>query len=108
MTGWIERRIVQLLRGGMVAAVFVMCVGATWFLMAHGADTADHSHFQASPTGFGEGRALMQLGILILVATPVVRVAFSVGAFARTRDRAYAAITGAVFCILLYSFLGGR
>lgn len=108
MTGWIERRIGQVLRGGMAASVFVMCVGAAWFLTAHGADPADHRHFRPAPSGFGEGRALMQLGIMILVATPVARVAFSVGAFARSRDRAYVAITAAVFCILLYSLLGGR
>jgi uncharacterized membrane protein len=108
MTGWIERRIVQLLRGGMAAAVLVMCAGALWFLMAHGTDPADHRHIQRAPSGLGEGRALMQLGIIILMATPVARVAFSVGAFAHSRDRAYVAITGAVFCILLYSLLGGR
>jgi uncharacterized membrane protein len=114
MTGAIERRIVQLLRGGMAASVLVMCVGAAWYLTAHGADPADHSRFRPAPAGLlttpllGEGRALMQLGIVILVATPIARVAFSVGAFARARDRAYAVITTAVFCILLYSLLGGR
>jgi uncharacterized membrane protein len=50
----------------------------------------------------------MQVGIAILVATPVARVAFAAGAFLYARDRAYAAIAGIVLCILLYSLVGGR
>jgi uncharacterized membrane protein len=102
----IERRIASLLRAGMIAAVIVICAGAAWFLIAHGADPADYRTFR--PQQLGEGRALMQLGILILVVTPIARVAFSVSAFVGARDGAYAALTGIVLCILLYSLLGGR
>ena len=85
MTGAIERRMAGLLRAGMWAAVIVMCAGAVW-----------------------DRRSLMQVGIAILVATPVARVAFAAGAFLYVRDRAYAAIAGIVLCILLYSLVGGR
>jgi len=52
--------------------------------------------------------ATTQLGLLVLVATPVVRVAVSVVGFARERDALYVAITLAVLAILLASlFLVG-
>ena len=41
----------------------------------------------------GRGRALIQLGLLLLIATPVARVAFSVFAFERQRDWTYVGIT---------------
>jgi uncharacterized membrane protein len=41
------------------------------------------------------------------MATPVMRVAFSVLAFALQRDRLYVAITLAVLVVLLYSTIGG-
>jgi uncharacterized membrane protein len=46
---------------------------------------------------------LAQLGLLVLVATPVVRVGASVAAFALEGDRLYAAITLVVLAILLTS-----
>jgi uncharacterized membrane protein len=83
MTGAMERRIAGLLRAGMWAAVAVMLAGVVW-------------------------HPLMQIGVGILVATPIARVAFAAGAFLVARDRAYAAIAGTVLCILLYSLVGGR
>jgi uncharacterized membrane protein len=50
-----------------------------------------------------EPAAIAQLGLLILLATPVTRVAESVIGFALERDRLYAAITTAVLMILLTS-----
>jgi uncharacterized membrane protein len=49
------------------------------------------------------GRGLIPLGLLLLIATPVARVAFSVVAFARQRDATYVAITFTVLALLLYS-----
>jgi uncharacterized membrane protein len=43
------------------------------------------------------------LGILILIATPVARVAFSVFAFAEERDRMYVIVTLIVLALLLFS-----
>ena len=53
-----------------------------------------------------EGRGIIQLGLLLLIATPVVRVAFSVMAFALQRDHTYVIITPIVFATLLYSLMG--
>ncbi|GAC1383040.1 MAG: hypothetical protein NVS4B7_01900 [Ktedonobacteraceae bacterium] len=54
-------------------------------------------------------QAIITLGLLLLIATPVMRVAVSIVAFAIERDRRYVAITLAVLTILLFSiFLVGN
>ena len=50
-----------------------------------------------------EPAAIVQLGLITLLGTPVARVAASVVAFGLERDRLYAAITGVVLLILLTS-----
>jgi uncharacterized membrane protein len=45
--------------------------------------------------------------VLLLVATPVARVAFSIVGFALERDRLYVVITTIVLAILLYSLIAG-
>jgi uncharacterized membrane protein len=59
-----------------------------------------------SGLGQWDGRTLIQLGILALVATPVIRVLFSVLAFAVQRDRLYVPVTMIVLAILLYGLFG--
>ena len=54
------------------------------------------------------GGAIIQLGLLILIATPVARVAFSAVAFAIERDYLYVWITLFVLAVLLYSLLGSH
>jgi uncharacterized membrane protein len=53
-------------------------------------------------------RGIIQLGLLLLIATPVARVAFSIGAFAAERDRLYVAVATIVFIILICSLMGGQ
>ncbi len=55
-----------------------------------------------------DGRALVMLGVLILLATPVVRVAISVVLFARRREPSFAVMAVVVLGILALSFLLGR
>jgi uncharacterized membrane protein len=52
-----------------------------------------------------DSRGIIQLGLLLLVLTPVVRVAFSVAAFAIQRDRLYVSVTLIVLGVLLYNLL---
>ena len=49
------------------------------------------------------GRGIIQLGLLLLIATPVARVAFSIYGFAEERDGRYVTFTCIVFAILMYS-----
>jgi uncharacterized membrane protein len=49
---------------------------------------------------------ILQLGLLLLIATPIARVIFSVFAFALEGDRMYVAFTLVVLTVLLYSLFG--
>lgn len=53
------------------------------------------------------GQAVVMFGLLLLIATPVMRVAASILIFLRERDRLYVAITTVVLLLLLTSFYLG-
>jgi uncharacterized membrane protein len=54
------------------------------------------------------GEAIVMLGLLLLIATPIGRVAVSILAFVYQKDRVYTLITLVVFCLLLLSFVLGK
>lgn len=58
--------------------------------------------------GAFRGQAIIVLGLLVLILTPIMRVAISIAAFLEERDWFFAAITAAVLAILLFSFWLGR
>lgn len=107
-----------LLRSGVMLAAAVVFSGACVYLIRHAHEPADYRIFRGEPAQYrtisgvlqsvknGRGRGLIQLGLLILIATPIVRVAFSIVGFAMERDRMYVAFTLIVLAILLYSLLG--
>ncbi|MDD5679661.1 MAG: DUF1634 domain-containing protein [Candidatus Omnitrophica bacterium] len=113
-----EMVIGNLLRTGVVIAAATVFLGGIIYLLHHGFTTAHYQVFQHEPSylcnvqGILEnassfhGRGLIQLGLLLLIATPMARVALSIFAFARKRDVLYVIITSIVFCILMYSILG--
>ena len=121
---WRDRRIEiilgNLLRTGVLISAAVVLLGASIYLSRHAHDPADYRVFRGEPSeyrtirgviqsvivGRGRGQGLIQLGLLLLIATPIARVAFSVVGFAIERDRLYVAFTLIVLAILLYSFLG--
>lgn len=55
----------------------------------------------------GRGQAIVTLGLLLLIATPVARVAVSIAVFVIERDRLYVVITTVVLVLLLLSFVLG-
>ncbi|RYE22173.1 MAG: DUF1634 domain-containing protein [Sphingobacteriaceae bacterium] len=50
-----------------------------------------------------DSKAIIQLGILLLIFTPIARVVFSVFSFIIERDYLYVAIGLSVLCIILLS-----
>ncbi len=107
----------NLLRGGVfVAAAFVLA-GAMLFLVRHGSEPPGYHVFRGEPSdlrsvggiiadGFDlRGRGLIQLGLLLLIATPIARVVLSAAAFAVQRDRRYVVFTLIVLAVLFYSLL---
>ena len=93
----------------LVAVGFLsgLIVGWTGSLVGASPGTAAPTDFSAMLAGLGALRpiALAQAGLLVLVATPVIRVAVSLVAFVLERDRLYAAVTAAVLGLLLLSLL---
>lgn len=55
-----------------------------------------------------KGQAIVVAGLLVLIATPVLRVAISVLVFLEQRDYLFAVFTATVLAILLISFLLGK
>ena len=119
----VEQTMGNLLRAGVILAAVVTLAGGIVFLAKRWQESPpDYSHFPQADRprelnnvpdtiGFafgGRGQGLIQLGALLLIATPIARVAFSVYVFARQRDRLYIIVTLIVLILLLGSFLGGR
>ncbi|HBI46942.1 MAG TPA: DUF1634 domain-containing protein [Planctomycetales bacterium] len=113
----------NLLRAGVLLAAAVTAVGGAIYLVKRWEDRAPDLHQftykDVAPaaevsrvTGIaayalsGHGAGLIQLGVLLLIATPVARVAFSVYAFARQRDVLYVVVTVIVLVLLLFSLFG--
>ena len=121
---WNDRRVEQiigtLLRAGVTAAASIIILGGIWYAVRHGTEYPQYHIFRGEPRdlrsvgGILSGvrslsaRNLIQLGLLVLIATPIARVVFSLVAFALERDRIYVAITAIVLAILRYSLLGGQ
>jgi len=116
----IDQVIGRLLQVGVLIATGVMLAGGAVFLVTHGHLPADFRVFRGEPAALRsvEGiiggvlarysPALVQLGLVLLIATPVARVAFTLVAFAVQRDRIYIALTSLVLLLLTYGLLGSR
>ncbi|MBI2868118.1 MAG: DUF1634 domain-containing protein [Chloroflexi bacterium] len=108
-----------LLRVGITLAALVVAFGGLVYLLRHGGQQPDYKAFHSVPREFRtfrgifdetfsfSGRGLIQLGILLLVATPVARVAFSLFAFLLQRDWLYTVVTVIVLGLLLFSLVHG-
>lgn len=115
----IDNIIGTLLRVGVGIAAVVVLLGGAFYLKRHGLELPDYRVFHGEPSDLCDvkgivkeavelsSRGIIQLGLLLLIATPIVRVAFTVLAFALQRDRVYVIVTLIVLGILLYSLTGG-
>lgn len=115
----LETIIGNLLRAGVSVAAALVLAGGIVYLWRHGGELPDRSAFQGEPASLrsaagivrdaiqGQGRGIVQLGLLALIATPVARVAFSVVAFLLERDRLYVLVTLIVLALLVYSLAVG-
>jgi uncharacterized membrane protein len=113
----------NLLRFGVLLSIGVVLLGLV-FMFVH------HPQYVTSKTDLGQltspsavyphtirevvaetlahrGQGLVMLGLLLLIATPVARVAFSVAAFTFERDWIYVGITILVLTLLLISLATG-
>jgi uncharacterized membrane protein len=111
--GWV-------LRIGVIVSISVVFIGGVIYLYRHGHEVVDDSHFTGIPafvqTAGGifhgiftiRGRAIIQFGIILLIATPVIRVIFSAIGFVLERDRLYVGISLLVLLIIILSTISGH
>jgi len=111
----VEEIIGTLLRTGVILAAAVVLIGGVFYLARYGSSPAHYGIFRGEPGDLSHvlailrdaaalhPRGIMQLGILLLIATPVARVIFTVFAFAHERDWTYVVVTLIVLALLLYS-----
>ena len=111
-----ELVISNVLRGGVLFSALIISVGVVLFYArdaqsAHGLLDHPYPHSigevisglaQSSPI------AIIAVGLLLLLSTPVIRVAVSIFAFTLERDWRYVVITTLVLAILIASFLLGK
>lgn len=111
--------VATILRVGVIASGIVVAVGGAIYLFRHGGEVANYRTFKALPASDRllpnivsgafhlQTRSIIQTGILLLIATPILRVAFSLVGFALERDRKYVLITAIVLTVLLYGLISG-
>jgi len=104
-----------LLRVGVLTSASLVIVGGILFFFQHANEIFDFTTFKGEPARFRQvhlivkealnfrGRDVIQLGLLVLIATPVARVIFSLIGFLVERDWIYVAITSVVLIILSVS-----
>ncbi|EIP97668.1 putative membrane protein [Opitutaceae bacterium TAV1] len=123
----VELLISEVLRWGVWISLALLAIGTLLcFAYSHdygpgGGTAADLRRLIVSEEAFprtlawlGEGlahlrgQAIIVLGLLLLIATPVVRVIISIGGFVMEKDRLYVMITSIVLLLLLVSFVLGK
>jgi len=121
--GWSDERLARwignLLRVGVGTAAAVVLLGGVLYLARHGGEMPSYRVFHGEPSQLRSvggilrsapqlgGRGIIQLGLLLLIATPIARVAFAVLGFAMERDRTYVLVSLIVLATLLFSLAGG-
>ena len=107
----------RLLQVGVLIASTVVLIGGLLYLRAHAGITKDYRTFKGEPASLrhpvelfrllmtGDPAAVVQLGVLLLIATPIARVIFAAIGFAVERDRLYVAISLAVLAVLIFGLL---
>ena len=115
-----DEMISLLLRTGVAISSLTVFFGGVIYLMKHGRELPGYHIFAGEPARFRSvlgvtrtatsfsGRGIIQLGLLLLIATPVMRVVFTVFSFLLQKDRVYAGIALIVLLVLLFSLAGGR
>lgn len=111
-----ENVIGYLLRYGVISASLVVLAGGIVYLFRHGHQLPAYREFRGEPDKMrnprlmwqavmrGEGRPLIQLGLLILIATPIARIAFSIFGYLLEKDYLYTVLTAIVLLVILLNF----
>lgn len=111
----LDLSVAAMLRFGVTLAAVIVLAGGLLLLRRSWSSTPDFTHFQVgdealrSLSGIFHGalhldpQSTIQVGLLILIATPVARVVLCVIGFARQRNALYVVISLVVLAILIFS-----
>lgn len=110
--GWV-------LRIGVLLSINVVIFGGAIYLYRNGHTMANYHTFKGIPAFVQlngiingiltlRGRAIIQAGIVLLIATPVLRIIFSAIGFILEKDYLYTFITLLVLSIIVISMLSGQ
>jgi uncharacterized membrane protein len=124
LLGGVEILISWLLRVGVTASLSFVVIGLLFMFIHHPSYVVSVKDLQrlinpgaafphtlrAVVDGLiaGRGQAVVAVGLLMLILTPIIRVALSIIAFAMQRDRIFVLITSMVLTILIFSFIIGK
>lgn len=115
----IDEIIGNLLRAGVIVASLIVLIGGGLYLTRHGTEAPNYHIFHGEPSDLRNvmgimkdlatfsSRGVIQFGLLVLIATPVMRVFFTVISFLIQRDRVYVGVTLIVLAVLIFSLAGG-
>lgn len=107
----------RLLQFGVLLASLVMAIGGGIYVREHHSEIPNYKIFSPEPQALrhfggilhgvaaGNSAAIIQLAVLLLIATPVARVVFALIAFAMERDKLYVLVSALVLAVLLLGFL---
>jgi uncharacterized membrane protein len=116
----LETIVANLLRTGVSIAAAVVLIGGIGYLAHQGEQPANYHSFHPEPSvdrtlpGIVRGAvrldwlSIIQFGLLLLIATPIARVAFALIAFGLEKDRVYVTVTAIVLAVLLYGLMGSH
>lgn len=116
----LEHLLSNLLKYGVIMASAVVLFGGILYLIRHGGEPANYHVFQGTPSEFcspisvvkaalsGSSRGIIQLGLILLTAVPILRVVISLLAFLVLQNFSYVMVTSLVLVALMYSLVGGH
>ena len=120
----IQQLIGNTLRWGVILSCLLATIGGVYYLMEHGLDPVpDYRHFDvasaAAQTQFttlgglwqgilhGDAASCVQVGVIVLILTPIARVVLSLFDFIVEQDWLYVSITAIVLAVIISNSLGG-
>ena len=120
----IQQLIGNTLRWGVILACLLATIGGVYYLMQHGLDPVpDYRHFDvasaAAQTNYttlgglwqgilhGDAASCVQVGVIVLILTPIARVVLSLFDFIVEQDWLYVSITAIVLAVIISNSLGG-
>jgi len=110
----------HVLKVGTIVSISIVLIGGAFLIYRHGQSISDYHKFNGIPPfiqtasgifhGIGalKGQAMIQLGIVLLILTPVLRVVFSAIGFVLEKDYMYFGISLLVLGIIFFSMISGH